>query len=225
MREIKSWKKVACAVAVLLVVALGSLAIWQRDNVKVLFAALTSDLEQLSDGMERVREENQATLAGQGVSVPGLTRGQVEALLNGERTEASVLHALDLEQYTGGDAASELDVVNQCVAELYSYETALYGQLGGMKVWAEGEWKSHPKSERTASLKHSIIVSGLSQCYQLEVEADNRVLAILDQYRAKMSAIGGDTAKIDQLWNVYCSEKASTKAYYINLINQEEEKP
>ena len=78
--------------------------------------------------------------------------------------------------------------------------------------------------DRTAKLKNAIKMDAMSACYRLEAEADDQVSALLERYRAEMEAVGGDASEIDALWSVYSSEKASVKAYYLNLVKLKEEK-
>ena len=44
----KRWKKVVLGILVVLVVAVGALAVWQRSNLTALYSALTKDRETLS---------------------------------------------------------------------------------------------------------------------------------------------------------------------------------
>jgi len=107
-------------------------------------------------------------------------------------------------------------IVDECVAELYAAEIDLMAVLGTMKQAAIDEWSSLPDEQHTPAKKKKIILDGLNQCYVLEVEIDSLVKSILDKYRAQMKEINGDLTVFDTLWNYYCDEKASTKAYYMN---------
>lgn len=108
------------------------------------------------------------------------------------------------------------EIVNACLAELYSYEAQLMSQLGIMKQAAIDEWNALPKEQRTDAKKREIGLAGLDKCYELETQTDAKVQEILAEYRTELKKIGEDTAIMDQLWSSYCEEKTSTKAYYLS---------
>lgn len=214
----------------LLILAAAGLAVWQWDNVGPFLLSRIHSRETLSDRLDDLRTNNQKQLADDGVDVPNLSGEQVRDLILGDMTSEEALSTLDLERYQSEtkavpegkaepDQAAEVDaLVNSCVAELYQYESYLYGRLGEIRQEFLAIWTSYPKSERSASLKKSLGSQLVSQCYALETSSDSSVCAILDRYRAEVSARGGDSSRIDNLWEVYCSEKASVKAYYFNLL-------
>ena len=227
---IKTWLKIVSILMGLLILAAAGLAIWQWDNVHPFLLSRIHDRDTLSERLDQLRTSNKDDLAKDGVDVPNLSSKQVEDLILGEMTSEEALRTLDLDRYQTEEKAkpqgeaepdheAEIDeLVNRCVAELYQYESYLYGRLGEIRQSFLAVWTSYPPSERTASLKKSLGSQLVSQCYALETSSDSSVSAILDRYRAEVSARGGDSSRIDNLWGVYCSEKASVKAYYFNLL-------
>ena len=280
-------------ILVVLVAALGGLAVWQRHNLKGVYTAMTTTTENLEESVTQVREEHQTALAQQqNIHIQAPSLEQTQALLNGQATPQEVLEQLGIAQtgqteaQTGTAAANPAEasspadpaapaqtndspespaqaaddpaqdpapaaepaqtpdspaeepqpadsqsaeeaqsaqpqdpvqaLVEQCVAELYACEVDLMSQLGGLKQAALDEWRSLDVSEQTQARKTAIAMNGLNQCYALESVADARVQGILDRYRAELTAIGADTAVMDQLWQYYLEEKESMKAYYLN---------
>lgn len=195
--------------------AAAGLAVWQWDNVKPYIISKFKDPESLSERLNEKRQENQKKLAEQGVEVPGLTKEQMDALIKGEITAEEVTKSLGLDEFQSDSTID--DLMNHCVAELYQYQSQLYGQLGAVRQSFLADWKSRPKSERTFSAKQELKSAAASQCYAMEVEADNHVQAILARYHGLVAQQGGDSSRIDSLWSIYCSEKASVKAYYLSL--------
>lgn len=222
MCGIKIWKKIVLSLAAVLVLAAAGLAVWQWDTVKPYFLSKVLDRASLSDKLDKLHQENQKQLEQQGVAVPGLSKQQMDDLLEGTITAEEAAQALSLDAYQSDQTVD--DLVNRCVAELYRYESALYARLGEIRQSALAEWRSYPKSERTRALKQSIKSAVISECYALETSSDDQVSAILDQYQAQVESRGGDGARIRSLWSVYCSEKASVKAYYFNLLSEKESK-
>lgn len=219
----------------LLILAVAAFSVWQWDNVRPFLLSRIFSREVLSDRLDRLRTSNQKQLEEDGVAVPSLSSKQVEDLIMGELTSDKALKSLHLERYQAenkpkaeskasantakSNAEPEIDdLVNSCVSELYQYESYLYGQLGQIRQSFLAIWISYPESERSASLKKTLGSQLVNQCYALETSSDSAVCAILDRYRAEVNARGGDPSRIDNLWEVYCSEKASVKAYYFNLL-------
>ena len=241
----KRWKKILLVVLLVLTVTLGGLCIWQWGNTQALYAAATKDPDTLLQDMEHSRQELEESLKDHDVEVSAPTLQQNEALLNGEVTADEVKEQLGLtqgnqntqqdnqessasqgstsspqpsqSQQPGNSQASTAQaLVNACVAELYSCQIDLMSYLGQLKQDALAQWNSLSDDQRTSAKLREIGLAGLEKCYHLEVSADNQVKDILAHYRAELESIGADTSVLDTLWEYYCNEKASQKAYYIN---------
>lgn len=236
----KRWKKVVLGVLVVLVVAVGALAVWQRSNLTALYSALTKDRETLSQELQSKVDEHQEALAGSGVTVTAPSAQLNEDLLDGKVSAEEVKEALGLltqtsgaadsvpaggqsggsgtgqaSQTSGSSAAAEA-LLNQCVAELYSLQVDLMAQLGTMKQAAVNQWVALPAEERTSAKKQEIGMAGLQECYDLEAETDGEVQGILAKYRSKLEKLGADASTLDDLWVYYCEEKEAQKAFYLN---------
>jgi len=108
------------------------------------------------------------------------------------------------------------DLMNKCAAELYACEVDLMAKLGEMKRSALAKWFSIPDEDKSDDKLISIGLTGLEECYDLEVLADKKVRGILKRYRGQLEALGTDTSVIDEIWKYYCDKKANQKAYYLN---------
>lgn len=119
----------------------------------------------------------------------------------------------------GTEDQSELtadELVDACVAELYSCQADTMDTLFAMRDEILSEWRSLPAEERTDDKKNELALSGLSRCYKLEAETDSKVQGILDRYRTLLEDQGADTSALDDLWNQYVDKKAEEKAYYLD---------
>lgn len=213
----KRIKKILCGLLVLLLLGAGVLAWWQRDNLKALYQAKTTDAETILAEAAVKSEARQKELEEYGVTLKTPTREEMDTLLNGGQIES----AAQDETTPTDEALSEQkravkDIIERCIRELYDCETALMARLGKMKQAAIDEWNALPDGELTYEKQLEIGRRGLSECYKLEVEVDAQVQGILAKYRAELESIDADTAPMDTLWKHYCEEKASAKAYYFN---------
>ena len=230
-------KKKYCFLWILAVVlaVLAALTVWQWNNLKAFYLFLTLDTETVAQQMESTREEHRQQLQEKHqITIQAPDRTQSDALLNGELSAEEVKQALGITpqqtpqtpaETPDGDMEEELEppkktaeeLINECTAELYGCKIDTMAMLSELKAQALDEWRAVPKSERTKQKKIQIGLSMLNICYEREVEVDAQVQAILDKYRPLLEEIDADTAVLDTLWRYYCEEKASEKAYYMNL--------
>ena len=226
---IKRWKKIVLIVLAALIVIIGALALWQRNNLKAIHAALSQDREALAQNVQKKADEHQEAMESSGVIVTPPSVQQTEDLLDGKVTADEVKEALGIVALPASEEGavkpddapatptlSVEELLNRCVAELYSYQIDLMAQLGEMKQAALDQWTALPAEERTSLRKQEIGMEGLRQCYALEAETDAAVKEILARYQKQFSQIGADTGTLDQLWTYYCEEKEAQKAFYLN---------
>ena len=217
----KRGKKLLCLLLALLLLGLGALAWWQRDNLKALYQAKTTDAETILQESAAQLETHQKELEQYNVVIKAPTQEEKDELLSGENVKTpeqkeTMPEEIPAEQQPAVEQPTAQSILDRCVQELYDCEIDLMARLGTMKQTALDEWRALPASQRTKTKKLEIGRRGLSACYDLEVEIDAQVKGILAKYRAELESIDADTAPLDTLWKYYCEEKASTKAYYLN---------
>ena len=240
----KRIRRVIGAVFLLLLLTVGALAWWQRDNLRALYRAKTEDAETILRESEERRDTYQKELEQYDVVLRAPTQEEKDRLLNGEslssakseepaepiRSEPTEPDTKDTSEPvpaepgddpaepdgTKKNTAAEKAILERCIDELYDCEVEIMVRLGVMKQEALVEWNGGLGANATKSEMIEFGYRGLESCYDLEVEADAQVQGILARYRAELGAIGGDTAPLDTLWVYYCDEKASSKAYYLN---------
>lgn len=230
----KRWKKILLILFLLLLAAIAALCIWQRDNLKALYTAVTKDETAILQDMAQNKQNLKDALTDHNITVMAPTIEQSQALIDGTANVDDIKAEMGLTGETttepdsqpsqtpsspsGGTSnqAQAEQLINSCVSELYACEVDLMARLGAMKQEALNLWNSLSAEERTSSRLREIGMDGLNQCYALEVEIDQTVQSILSRYRTKLEALGADTSVLDTLWDYYCNEKNSQKAYYMN---------
>ena len=212
----KRGKKLLCLLLALLLIAAGVFAWWQRDNLKALYRAKTTDAETILQESQAKVEARQKELEQYNVVIKAPTQEEKDELLSGGSVKTPEQKEPILEEIPAVEQPTAQSILDRCVQELYDCEVDLMARLGTMKQTALDEWRALPASQRTSAKKLEIGRRGLTACYELEVEIDAQVKGILAKYRAELESINADTAPLDTLWKYYCEEKASTKAYYLN---------
>jgi hypothetical protein len=107
------------------------------------------------------------------------------------------------------------DLVNSCVAELYSCKVDIMAGLSQIKNDVVAQWKALPASQRTTSKKQELGISALNRALSLESSVDSEVKSIISRYKQSIKDIGGDSSVLDSLWTYYENEKSAEKSYYI----------
>lgn len=215
----RRWKKILLgAFAVLLLAAL-AVGIWQRNNLRAVYTFLTQDSQTIAQSVERQREEHRQAIQEQvPITVAPPSTQQSEAILSGRMTPEQVKEELGITAQLDrlGSEQSAEELVNSCVAELYACKVDIMARLGEMKQAAVSQWNQLSEEERTDARLRELGLAGLEDCYDLEVSADSWVQEILARYRERLEQMDADTQILDTLWEYYCDEKASEKAYYLD---------
>lgn len=209
-------KKIIKTVLILLLLAVIAIAVWQWDNISLLWRTLTTDSETISRQLEQVSEANRKKLEEDyNITVPQLTKEQTDQLLDGSKSHDEVLKELGLHEEKNAGPTDASGIIEKYTAKLVAYRVELMAKLGGIKQEYLDKWYALPESERTSSRKTEFIKDGVHLCYTIEVESDARVVAILDQLEQELKAIGADTSVRDVLWKQYTAEKAAEESYYL----------
>ena len=213
MKKRRGW-----IVLLIVLLLLGGLVIWQFDNLQAVWLYMTLDEETVSQQVEDVRDRHHQSLEqDHAITVKPPSLSQSEDLLDGKVSPEEVKQSLGISSdQTSSVQKTAEDLVNECVAELYALKVDVMGKLGGMKQELLDQWKALPPKERTREKKLELGYAGLDACYDYGVAVDGQVKAILDKYRPLLEEINADTGVLDTLWEYYCEEKASEKAYYLN---------
>ncbi|MBQ2742031.1 MAG: hypothetical protein IJP38_05145 [Oscillospiraceae bacterium] len=235
----KKWVKILLGIILALLLIAAAVAWWQWENLRAVYIMLTTDEASIVQSLEDKRLEQDAWLSEEySVAVTAPSAAQSNALLSGEVSPDEVKASLgitgeveneirDTEQTASKTketkksdkktlTKAEIEkYVNLCVAELYACEVDLMARLGEMKKGIEAEWAM--TSPKTQATKRETIMRWLNKVYDLEVEIDGKVKAIIAKYNGILKSYGADTSGVDKLWDYYLSKKADQKAYYMNL--------
>lgn len=215
----KRWKKILLGAFAVLLLAVVAVGVWQRNNLQAVYTFMTQDSQTIAEGLERRREEHRQAIQEQvPITVAPPSTRQSDAILSGQTTPEQVKEELGITAQLdkAGSEQTVEDLINSCVAELYGCKVDIMAELGAMKKAAVDQWNALSDAERTDARLREIGMAGLEDCYDLEVRVDNQVQEILAGYRTRLERTGADTGILDTLWEYYCDEKASEKAYYLD---------
>ena len=218
------------------VVLLGGVLFWQRDNLRALYLYRTQTAEELAQAAFSAQQQESEALQEYHVTVQDLTPEEEKQLVQGTLTPQDVQNRLVSEagdgsgeapppvekvpQSSAGQSASKAvdEIVNRYVAQAYSLKAAYLGKLGTLYSSAVGEYSALPKDQRTASKKKEIAMSYSWEASCDESDCDAEMKTLLDRMKQELKEAGADTSVVDTIRQAYRDQKAGKKAYYLSLI-------
>lgn len=244
----KRWKKIVLWVLAVLILVIGALAIWQRNNINAFFLYLQNSPDQISEMVKEKREEAAQVLRKyDGITVSDLTPEQESAIMNGQMTVDEAIAAIgaqdDAEEgathgngnqggssSTGAESGSkpassnqsgnqESTIINRYMKKIYAIKAKFLGKLAGVKESAASEFYALPAEKRTESMKRSIMTDRVMRCYELENSCDVEINSVLASLKSELESIGASTEIVSEIRAAYENEKSVKKAYYLSLLS------
>lgn len=199
---------------------------WQRNNLKALWLAFTSDSETLAAAVERQEEKRQELLdkygleftpnsAGTQTEVPAETGGGSvpEPSETPSSTPGSTPTGDDKgDEGQGQDSQQAQQVINGYIQQLYDLESSYRSQLDELVSQTKTEFWSLPKEEQTKSNKIALVKTKMDLLIAAENQCDADVEAVLGQLEQAVKAAGMDTQLVADIRAQYEDDKATYKA-------------
>ncbi len=239
----KIWK-IIIIVSLGVLLLLGGLAYWQKDNIKALWIAANYSIDEI----EKQRGTQDADLKKQLESyfsdgMRDFTPEEEEQIEKGEATKQQILakivaEAANKTSYAIPDTTAEQpaltapnasknettsapltnvagsDIVSKYMVQIYALEGQYIGKIEGLISSAIAEYKAGGGGGKSAKI--SIAAGYVGRATALEQECDAQLAATLSNMKAELTAVGADTSIIGTIQSAYASEKASMRAYYIS---------
>lgn len=231
----KRKKRTALWIVLVLVLAIGGVCVWQRNNIHALLLSRTMTQDELSDQMSRQQEKTEQAAQDAGVSVRPMTQEEKDRLRSGEESRDELIERLageqeektpEQEQPEQTQNAQEAqpdpqaalrEELNKCVAEVYVMEAEYTAWLEQANQSAIDEFGDLPEAEQTSSAKYNIGMKYLSEALNKEKECDAQMQDVETRIRNLLTQLGESTSLADEIHATYTEKKATLKAYYLGL--------
>ena len=122
-----------------------------------------------------------------------------------------------IKQETPKEAEKVDPEVAGIIAEFDALRSDYLARLEAMKSRAYSEYKQREFSKKELL---DFAAGFVQEATALEVECDNKVIALLSQLQKVIENNGGDTMLPDQIFELYLNEKQLTKAKYISELEK-----
>ncbi|MBQ3135305.1 MAG: hypothetical protein IJB75_05805 [Oscillospiraceae bacterium] len=235
-------KKIICGILAVVVVGIGAVAIWLRDDINAVLSGLrysSDELEvQLTQNEQAIKD---ATQVAPDITIRDLTEEDRQSLKDGSITKEELIQSLiepvqqpkqetkqDGQQPTKQDeqpsAPSQKDPVQvsdyqkqlaSIIAEVYVLREEFLIELDDLLAEAKAEYVSIPKNERTTAKLTSLASGYFTRAYSLEKECDGLMKDIIDRLEELLQANGDDLSIADAVYDTYLSEKRLKKSWYL----------
>lgn len=229
----KRKKRTALCIVLALVLAIGGICVWQRNNIRALILSRTMTQDELSDQMSQQQEKTEQAAQDAGVSVRPMTQEEKDRLSSGEESRDELIERLageqeekteqtpeqeETAQETQPDPQAALrEELNKCVAEVYVMEAEYTAWLEQANQSAIDEFNDLPEAEQTSSAKYNIGMKYLSEALNKEKECDAKMQDVETRIRNLLTQLGESTSLADEIHTTYTEKKATLKAYYLGL--------
>lgn len=227
----KRKKRTALWIVLAVLLAVGGICIWQRNNIRALILSRTMTQAELTEQMTQQQEKTEQAAQEAGVTVRPMTEEEKEQLRSGEESREALIERLaeaqkpeetpeqadDAQEAAPDPQAALREELNKCVAEVYVMEAEYTGWLEQANQSAIDEFSALPEAEQTSSAKYDIGMKYLSAALQKEQECDARMQDVEARIRSLLTQLGESTSLADEIQTTYTEKKATLKAYYLGL--------
>ena len=221
----KKKKKHGWLVLLVLVLLLGGLCYWQRNNIEALLLSRQMTQEELAEQIVEHQEKTVEISRQAGIDVRPLTEEERDAMGRNEVSREELIGRISGTQGSSpADTAAPQDPnvalreeLSRLIAEIYVMEAEYTGWLEKANQAAIDDFNALPEADRTTSNKFNIGMKYLSLAKDKEAEADAKMSELEDSIRSILQQLGEPTAMVDEIHSTYFAEKAAKKAYYLGL--------
>lgn len=223
----KHWIRRTIAIVVgVLVLGLAWFAYTQRNNLKALYLAMTTDAETLQQRQEEQDQKRDEILQQYGLTVPDVsqtgednseegqtdptaTPGAEESPSVGESTEPTQKPSSNPDQNSEEAMKAQLQAY---VNQLYQVEARYRAYIDGVVASAKQEFAALPKEQKNSDNKMKIVRAKVGTLMAQENACDAEVETILSNMQAVLKQYGQSTELVDEIRLYYEDSKATWKA-------------
>lgn len=245
MKQTFTTHKLATRIFLLIIcglcIALGVLALWQRENILlVINAQRYSKTEILAQLAENEAELRQAVLSVPGVTIREPTDEEVAQLKNGQMDEQTFIKRL-LDK-PKNDVAVSMDVsvkppsaeriadiigssntnyqeqLDLLIAQAYALKVVFIGRLDNLLSQAKVEYWAIPKAQRTGKVSASLAAKYIGHAGSLEETCDKRMDTIITQVKQVLKQNNISSSLPQDMAYAYANEKSLQKSYYLSYM-------
>lgn len=233
----KKWQKITFVAIGIVLLGLGGVALWQRENLQAVYEAMYYNPEELGIQIQSTKQEVERVLEKYDLeSIRRLTPEEEEQVKKGElsleeavermmptKNEEEAVESQDTPEAkpeTTPQAVSkkESDLVKASTVKMYELQAKYLGLLGELEARGMQALRAIPSDQRTVQKMMSVGMPFMQEGLALESQCDGEVEKVLHHLKEELVAIGADYDIVETMRGAYYTEKRLKKAYYLSLI-------
>lgn len=238
----KKWQKITFVAIGMVLLGLGGVALWQRENLQAVYEAVYYNPEELGSQIQSTKQEVERVLEKYELeSIRRLTPEEEEQVKKGElsleeavermmptRNEEAGTKEEGLESQDTPEAKPETtpqtvskkesDLVKASTVKMYELQAKYLSLLGELEARGMQALRAIPSDQRTVQKMMSVGMPFMQEGLALESQCDGEVENVLHHLKEELVAIGADYDIVETMRQAYYTEKRLKKAYYLSLI-------
>lgn len=238
----KKWQKITFVAIGMVLLGLGGVALWQRENLQAVYEAMYYNPEELGSQIQSTKQEVERVLEKYELeSIRRLTPEEEEQVKKGElsleeavermmptRNEEAGTKEEGLESQDTPEAKPETtpqtvskkesDLVKVSTVKMYELQAKYLALLGELEAKGIQALRAIPSDQRTVQKMMSVGMPFMQEGLALEGQCDAEVEKILRHLKEELVALGADYDIVETMRQAYYTEKRLKKAYYLSLI-------
>lgn len=217
--------KVILIIFLVIIIAIGALAFWQRENIKSIMTGLGETEEEIV----KRRDENQEKLV-ESVnsyledSLRELTEEEKKQIEEGKASLSDIyskifdekMKKLEKERLDKQRAIAKDEIVSKYMSQLYAYQSDFVARAESTINQGASYYNNMVKTRDRATSRANTITHFTPIVRSIEAECDAKVEALLANLKKELEAIGAETDIIGTIRETYKNEKQLKLSYYAN---------
>lgn len=239
----KKGQKITFVAIGMVLLGLGGVALWQRENLQAVYEAMYYNPEELGSQIQSTKQEVERVLEKYDLeSIRRLTPEEEEQVKKGELSLEEAVERMmptrneeevgakeegvesqdtpEAKPETTPQAVSkkESDLVKASTVKMYELQAKYLGLLGELEARGMQALRAIPSDQRTVKKMMSVGMPFMQEGLALESQCDGEVENVLHHLKEELVAIGADYDIVETMRQAYYTEKRLKKAYYLSLI-------
>ena len=239
----KKWQKITFVAIGMVLLGLGGVALWQRENLQAVYEAMYYNPEELGSQIQSTKQEVERVLEKyelesirrltpeeeeqvkkgelsleEAVERMMPTRNEEEAVMKEEGVDSQDTPEAKPETTPQAVSKKESDLVKASTVKMYELQAKYLGLLGELEARGMQALRAIPSDQRTVKKMMSVGMPFMQKGLALESQCDGEVENVLHHLKEELVAIGADYDIVETMRQAYYTEKRLKKAYYLSLI-------
>lgn len=215
--------KVFLIVLIVLSVAVGAVALWQRKNIEGVLIGI----RETSEEIEKRRDENQSNLVKEidsyiETTLRELTPEEQKQIEEGTIQASEVYSKIfeekssQIEQSKTDNKQKKDEIITKYMAQLYKLQSEFTSRSEATISEGARYYEKLKKTQDKASARANTITHFTPIVKAIESECDSKVNEVIKNLTNELSAIGANTDIVGTIKASYDNEKQLKLAYYSN---------